>query len=475
MTGGSVTTGTGTLTLGGTVTRQCISEHGHHHRQPCARRNRTFTIADGAAALDMNISAIVSGAFTLTKNGTGTMVLSGANTYTGATTVSAGVLNIQNDTGLGTTAAGTTVSSGATLQLQGGITVGSSETLNINGAGASGQTGALVNVSGTNTYAGLLTLAGATTISSDSGTLSLSNVGTITGATFTLTLGGASNGSISSIIGTTTGGLTKTGTGTWTLSGVNTYTGVTTLTGGVLSVGTIGNGGIAGNLGKATNAATQLVFDGGTLQYTGASASTDRNFTINASKTATFDITTNTLTISGASTATNGALTKIGAGTLTLSGANTYTGATNVTAGTLQISASERIANTSDLNVSGGTFDLQTFSETLGVVTLSERNDQRERRRNVDGIFLHAPERDGQRDSRGLRNGDKKYKRQRNVERCEHFHGQHDHQRRHTPVEYEQRPRQRGQRNDGFKWRGAEIERRQLFHGGRTYPQWQRH
>src|SRR2546430_11830661 len=45
---------------------------------------------------------------------------------------------------------------------------------------------------------------------------------------------------------------------------------------------------------------------------------------INTGKVATFDITTNTLTVSGASTATNGALTKIGAGTLILSGANTY-------------------------------------------------------------------------------------------------------------------------------------------------------
>ena len=47
------------------------------------------------------------------------MVLSGANTYTGATTVSAGTLNIQNANGLGTTAAGTTVSSGATYIARG--------------------------------------------------------------------------------------------------------------------------------------------------------------------------------------------------------------------------------------------------------------------------------------------------------------------------------------------------------------------
>ena len=137
-------------------------------------------------------------------------------------------MNLQNATGLGTTAGGTSVSSGATLQLQGGITVGA-EALNISGTGAGGQTGALVNVSGTNNYGGLLTLGADTTVSSDSGTLNLTNVGTITGPTFGLTLRGAGNGTVSSIIGTTSGTLTKNGTGTWTLLGANTYTGTTTI------------------------------------------------------------------------------------------------------------------------------------------------------------------------------------------------------------------------------------------------------
>ena len=131
--------------------------------------------------------------------------------------------------------------------------------------------------------------------------------------------------------------MTKAGNGSMVLSGTNTCTGVTTLSAGTLSVGSIGNGGVSGNLGAASSAAANLVFDGGTLQSTGTTAGTNRNFTINAGETRPFDITTNTLTVSGASTATNGALTKTGAGTLTLSGANLSTGATTIHAGMLKV------------------------------------------------------------------------------------------------------------------------------------------
>jgi fibronectin-binding autotransporter adhesin len=216
-------------------------------------------------------AGVISGSGGVTKIGTGIWTVSGANTYTGATTISAGVLNVQNNTGLGTIAGGTTVSNGATMQFQNNITIGN-EALNIRGTGAAGQTGALVNVSGTNTYGGLLTLAGNTTLSSDSGTLNLTNAGTITGATFGLTLAGAGNGSISSIIGTTSGSLTKSGTGTWTVSGANTFTGATTVNGGTL---VLANG--SGSALGATSAVT--VNSGGTL-FLGANNQINNTATI---------------------------------------------------------------------------------------------------------------------------------------------------------------------------------------------------
>jgi len=216
----------------------------------------------------------------VTKKGTGTWILSGNNSYTGSTTVSNGILNIQNSNALGSTTVGTSVASGATLQLQGGISVGN-EALTIAGTGAGGTnpgTGALENVSGTNTYGGLLTLTGATTISSDAGSLALSNTGTITGAADNVTLTGAGNGSISSVIGTTTGSLSKTGTGAWTLAGINTYTGTTKVSAGTLNVtGSLASGSAVTIGGQSGGGATATLSGTGTISGSLTTSSANSN------------------------------------------------------------------------------------------------------------------------------------------------------------------------------------------------------
>jgi autotransporter-associated beta strand protein len=78
---------------------------------------KTFTVASGTAGgTDLGIKATISGGsgVELVKAGTGTMWLTGSNTYFGSTLVSAGTLLIANANGLG--GATTTVSSGATLE-----------------------------------------------------------------------------------------------------------------------------------------------------------------------------------------------------------------------------------------------------------------------------------------------------------------------------------------------------------------------
>ena len=164
-----------------------------------------------------------------------------ANTYTGLTTVSAGVLSIQKAQALGGTTTGTTVTGGATLQIQGGITT-AAEPLTLNGGGDNSTNGALESVSGANTYAGLITLGSSARINNDDAVnaFTISNGGTITG-TGDLTVGGAGNTTIASSIGTT-GGFIKDGAGTVTLTGSSlTYPGQTIIKAGTLMA--VGAGG----------------------------------------------------------------------------------------------------------------------------------------------------------------------------------------------------------------------------------------
>jgi autotransporter-associated beta strand protein len=283
---------------------------------------------------DLAVGGILSGAGGLTAATPGTLTLTGANTYSGATTVSTGVLNIQNASALGTTAAGTTVNSGAALQIQGGITT-AAEALTLNGTGVSSD-GALRNISGTNTYAGLVTLGAAARINSDAGTLTLSNTGTITGAGRGLTVGGAGNTTIASAIGTGSGTLTKDGAGTLTLTRQNTFSGATTISAGTLAYGvsnalgtgsvTVSDTGIL-DLGadQSDNVGTVTLQGGGQINGSGTSTLTS---------TGSFEMRSGSVSaiLAGAVP-----LNKTSSGTVTLSGANTYTGETTITLGTLQL------------------------------------------------------------------------------------------------------------------------------------------
>jgi autotransporter-associated beta strand protein len=148
-------------------------------------------------------SGVMSGTGSLVKAGTATFTMSGANTYSGTTSVNAGRLVVAHNSALGTTAGGTTVAAGATLDLQ-NVAVGAEQ---ITLAG-----GTLTDVTSS--------LAGNIILTADS------NLGA-TNAGDTLTLSGVISGNYA---------ITKIGAGTVVLSGANTYTGSTTVSAGTLSV-----------------------------------------------------------------------------------------------------------------------------------------------------------------------------------------------------------------------------------------------
>jgi autotransporter-associated beta strand protein len=326
-----VTIGTGgVLTLGGTVTYNATNNPNGATISGAGTLalggNRTFTVGDStAAAADLTISTTVSGAFNIAKDGAGTLVLSGSNTYTGTTTVSAGVLNLQNNNALGTTATGTTVATGAALELQNNITV-TGEGLTLSGTGVGGN-GALRNISGTNTWTGATTLTVASEVQTDAGLLTVS--GNITAANQSLTVDGAGNTTLAGTLSLGTGNITKTGAGTLIISGNNTSIGTNIITGGTLQV--------AANTNLGTG---NITVDGGVLRTTGTMAitPTSRVLSIGAAG-GTLDVATGTtLTYDGAVAGT-GTLTKAGAGTFQTGGTafNSWTGPLAVDAGTFEI------------------------------------------------------------------------------------------------------------------------------------------
>lgn len=312
----------------------------------------TVIITNGSTsgnALTIN-SLIGSGTGSLTKSGGGTLVIGGANTFTGNTIINDGTVRLSGATatlGAITTAGNvTTLRQGATLDIN---AAGASNTIIIGG----------LNGAGTITNSG----AGGTT------------AGTISIGSGTSTAGGTFSGILQDGSGVLN--VLKNGTGTQVLSGLNTYTGVTTISStGLLSAPTLANIGSSSSIGRgsstsdATNAAS-LVFNGttGGLNYTGTtSVSIDRLFTMsgggqianasgnnsalifNKTNPVVFGTTSSqTLTLGGASTADNAiflqlvnpsagslSLNKIGAGQWILgNNSNSYNGTTTITQGTL--------------------------------------------------------------------------------------------------------------------------------------------
>jgi autotransporter-associated beta strand protein len=344
--------------------------------------SRTNTITQGT-----DFASVISGTGVVRQSGTGTSVLNGANTYTGATNITAGTLSVSS---LNSVVGGTSSSNlGAPVTVANGtIGIGSTTTAGaLTYTGTGETTDRVINLAGTT--------GGATLTQSGTGLLKFTSNLTATGAgAKTLTLAGstAGTGEISgSIVNSSSAtSISKSGTGTWTLSGANTYTGTTTITGGTLSVSSLNSvvgGTSSSNLGAPVTVANGTIGIGstttaGTLLYTGTGETTDRvinlagttgGATLNQSGTGLLKFTSN-LTATGAgakmltlagSTAGKGeisgnivnsssatSVTKSGTGTWTLSGTNTYTGATTVSGGTLLVNGS--LAAGSAVSVSSG-------------------------------------------------------------------------------------------------------------------------
>ena len=346
-TNASTITGSGTLTLGGTVNiiDAGTGTSGATISAPITLgAARIFSVADdGSSSVDLTLSGSVSGNYAITKNGAGTMLLSSANTYSGTTTISQGTLRLGNTSALGTSTA-MSVANGATLDLN-GINLTAAIPLNINGLGVSSG-GALMNSSATAaTYNGAITLAGVSSIGA-TGNIFLGSSGIVGG--FNLTKVG--------------GGIFNLGSGTSTL-------GVLTISEGTIT-GTSGTLNLSGNL---TNNST-FTHNNGTVNFNGTShtiggtsSTSFYNITV-SSGTLTAPITT--LNIAG--NFTNNATFTHNGGTVNFNGtSSTIGGSSSTSFNNLTISSGTLIATSGTMNVSGTFTNNASFTHNSGTVNLN--------------------------------------------------------------------------------------------------------
>ncbi len=281
------------------------------------------TVGNGGGLLsctgagNLIVSGAISGAGGLTKLGTGVVTLAGANTYGGATLVSAGTLSAQHAQALGDSGAPTTttVAADAALILDGSLAIGANETIQLNGDGGGG--GALQVASGSPSLAGPLVLQSASTL-------------TIISNASTLTVNGLLSGAFQ---------FDFQGGGTLALNVANSANGGMSVTNGTV------------RLGAATALPGGAINLGGTLNLNGFSP-----------------------TIAGAFTG-GGAVTSAGAATVTFTGGGSWNGtfggsaAVTVSAGTFILGGGATSNHSGDTTVSGtGTLTVNS-SATVGSAT----------------------------------------------------------------------------------------------------------
>ncbi len=307
---------------------------------------------------------------TLTKTGAGVQILSGSSNYDGLTTVGVGVLGVGHNNALGTTTGATTVSNGAQLQLQNGVTV-TGETVTIGGTGPGTGNGAFNG--GLSTAGGATAEWAGTVIFGDSsarigsgtnGTLTVSGAVQGSGTNQTLNIGAGAGGSGTVILSAT--------------AGTNSYTGPTLIARGTLKLGatdTLPTGTILDV--DYANAGENATFDingfnqtiAG-LQRSNTGGGAGGSFVTNSSTTsAVLTVNTGTAyTYSGQVTGNLG-LTQSGTGSLTLTASNTYSGATTVNNGTLNVNGS--LVSSGSTTVNGGTLNVNGSIDAASTVSVA--------------------------------------------------------------------------------------------------------
>jgi autotransporter-associated beta strand protein len=358
--------------------------------------NRTITsqIGTTVAGKSLTFSGVIGdggNTYGITKEGSGVLLLNGANTYAGTTTVNAGTLSITDNAALGSTAGATTINGGNGTN---------SVILNLSGATSDLTIAEPLNFFGTTTGRARLsndsarnhTLSGPINVSSNTNLVQFYSDGSGSVTVSGDISGTMTNGAIFAIRGTSTsannkltgnislvGNISKTDAGTWlvgapgkTYSWTDTVVAAGTLKMGLANVLPSTTALVLGNPTGGSfpfldlNGFNQTV---GSIIYNGQGASTGtRTITSATSAVLTVNTATDSIT-TGLGSGTNNvvltgalSLSKQGAGRLALNGVNTYSGNTTVNEGILSLT---RAASSADANT-GNDASTVTISATSG-------------------------------------------------------------------------------------------------------------
>ncbi|WP_395748863.1 beta strand repeat-containing protein [Prosthecobacter sp.] len=361
--------GTGALVLTGNVTNAATSG------------SKTLTL--NGSATNNDFQGIISdgglgGVVAVTKGDTGTWILSGLNTFSGAVSVNRATLFVNSVADSGVASA---LGAGTTINLGSGAQAGA-----LNYTGTGGTTNRALVLASAGSGGGTITNSGSGALIFTGG---FSNAGT--GAkTFTLNGSNAGANEIQAALTDSSGGaltVVKSGAGAWTLSGASSFTGAVSVNQGTLTVNSLADSGTSSAAGAGTSINLGSTTQTGTLNYTGSGTSTNRNISLPATGTGGGSVTNNgtgaliftgvvsnanagtrTLTLGGNNSGANEwkgvladgggtlAVTKADAGTWILSGVNTYTGGTTLSAGTLVLNGDYALGF-GTLTLGGGALD----------------------------------------------------------------------------------------------------------------------
>ena len=301
--------------------------------------SRTFTVNIGAtvAGKSLTVNSVIGdggNGYALTKAGSGMLVLSAVNTFSGGVTNSGGILTVNNNGALGTNAL--TISSGATrVVVNDGFMV--TNNITINGGGAA--------------FRGLIENSGAGNATLTNGVITIN--GTLFGGGDFASTGGGTL-TIADPINSSVNVSLRTGTGIF--SGGGSYT----------DFSITGTGRLGANNGLSASATVDLGVSGGaTFDLAGFSqtlAGIKRTVVNSAIVTNSSTTSDSTLTLTGSTTVFPGSINDggvagsrialvVNGGAQTLSGANTYSGNTTISAGTLNLTGS--LGATAVTNVAG--------------------------------------------------------------------------------------------------------------------------